>query len=99
MAVVALPSLGNPQIPWERGRRGGTLKLARKFKAVSFWMTPCATDRLGDPWVQSVPAPLLLVLPPLQTPPLPFFITSLASGLGHCVFPELDVLDGGATPI
>ena len=103
VAMVALPSLGNPQIPWERGRRGGTLELARKSKAMSFWMTPCATDHLGGPWVQSVPAPLLSVSPPLQTPPLPFLIPSLPSGLGHRVFPELDVLSclrgAGATPI
>ena len=25
VAMVALPSPGNPQIPWERGQKGGTL--------------------------------------------------------------------------
>lgn len=54
------------------------MKLARNFKAMSFWLPPYATDCLGDPWVQSVPASLLSVLPPMQTPPVSFLIPSLS---------------------
>ena len=34
---------------------------ARRCKARSFWLPSCATDCLGEPWVRSVPAPMLLV--------------------------------------
>lgn len=49
VAMLALPRLGNPQIPWKRGAETGHHDAGKNIRGKVLWLLPCAATALVTP--------------------------------------------------